>query len=245
MTEKDILDTSIFWVFAAMSVFSALGVVFHRSIIYAALFLIVVFMSIAGFFVLNNADFLAIAQTIVYGVGLTIVLIFGVMFTGDKPFNEPISKSQRWSYNVVALMTCCIMLVGVVMVFAGRNRFVFPQWHALPSVDTINTLSSAGSTGMLGSLLFQKYVLPFEMASILLLVAMIGAIIIAKRTVGQEGDDLITGNTKFALNAESAVPAEAEALLNKEAAITAPPEAPAVAPATPPTDESPELAGVK
>jgi NADH:ubiquinone oxidoreductase subunit 6 (subunit J) len=166
------IEATMFWIFAVLSVVAALGVVINRSIVYSALFLIVVFLSIAAFFVLNNADFLAVAQTIVYAVGLTIILLFGVMFTGDKlRFDRPISAGRFLAYGLVVAFTTGLLLRAGV--------FHFTENPISPEVIAI--LQSEGSTRMLGRLLFDKYLLPFELVSILLLVAMIGAIVMAKK----------------------------------------------------------------
>jgi NADH-quinone oxidoreductase subunit J len=164
------IEGIIFWVFALAAVAGALAVVFHRSIIYASLALIVVFLSIAAFFVLNNADFLAVAQTIVYGVGLTIILLFGVMFTGDKPV-APLPAPQRALFGVI-VVSVLTLLVNVV---------TYPFVQQVPSQAWVQTVQAEGTTKMLGSLLYQNYAIPFEVASVLLLVAMIGAIVIAKK----------------------------------------------------------------
>lgn len=199
MPENVILDSSIFWVFAALSIISALGVVTHRSIIYAALLLIVVFMSIAGLFVLNNADFLAIAQTIVYAVGLTIILVFGVMFTGDRSFKDGLVPRRRYIiYAIITMFALGVLVRGAIYPYA-----------VTPTPDFIvQILEREGSTGMLGNLLFSRYALPFEVASILLLVAMVGAIILAKKKF--ESEDELMGQTRFAINVESELNPEAE-----------------------------------
>lgn len=170
------VEAILFWVVAVASVLAALGVVLHRSIVYSALFLIVVFMSIAAVFVLNNADFLAVAQTLVYGVGLTIVLLFGVMFTGDR-VSRSIPKSTLTACVVVAAL-----FLGVVLAGISAPGFLVRE----PSVTMITTLQDQGTTGLLGELLFSRYVLPFELVSILLLAGMIGAIVVAKKSFKAE-----------------------------------------------------------
>jgi NADH:ubiquinone oxidoreductase subunit 6 (subunit J) len=250
MSEKVILDSTLFWICAALSVAFGLGVVLHRSIIYAALFLIVVFMSIAGIFVLNNADFLAISQVIVYGVGLTIVLIFGVMFTGDKPYTDKLPKSQVWAKRVVLALTALTMLAGVSFVLLYRPKAAMVPWLSPYSPQMIQELATYGSTRQLGLLLFSRYLLPFEIASILLLVAMMGAIILSKKTLSTEEDILITGSTKFEINQNSFVGEDVEALIQHEADMTAPKtESPFADDAVGLDDsdaaDSPELAGVK
>jgi NAD(P)H-quinone oxidoreductase subunit 6 len=250
MSEKVILDSTLFWICAALSISCGLGVVLHRSIIYAALFLIVVFMSIAAIFVLNNADFLAISQVIVYGVGLTIVLIFGVMFTGDKPYTDKLPQSQVWAKRLVLALTALTMGAGVSFVLIYRPMAQMVPWLSPYSPDMIQELATHGSTRQLGLLLFTKYLLPFEIASILLLIAMMGAILLSKKTLSTDEDQLITGSTKFEINADSFVGDDAEALLQQHASLTAPvaePVAPAASenPDDSTAPDSPELAGVK
>lgn len=247
MSEKVILDSTLFWICAALSISCGLGVVLHRSIIYAALFLIVVFMSIAAIFVLNNADFLAISQVIVYGVGLTIVLIFGVMFTGDKPYTDKLPKSQLWAKRVTLALTALTMGAGVFFVLIYRPMAQMVPWLTPYSPDMIQELATYGSTRQLGLLLFSKYLLPFEIASILLLVAMMGAILLSKKTLSTDEDQLITGSTKFEINADSFVGDDAETLLKQHASLTAPASSPeaSIASDDASTPDEPELAGVK
>ena len=167
-------EAILFWVFAGITVFSALAVVSCKRIIYSTLSLILVFLSIAAFFVLNNADFLAIAQLIIYAVGLTIILLFGVMFTAEQleaQKEHPVSRSQHWLFGAVCT------LFGVLLVAAQQ----FPYLQKAPSAELIKILQVEGSTGLLGKAIFTQFALPFEVASILLLMAMVGAIMIAKK----------------------------------------------------------------
>jgi NAD(P)H-quinone oxidoreductase subunit 6 len=166
------IETIGFWVFATLAVLGALGVVLHRSLIYAALLLIVVFFSIAGVFVLNNADFLAIAQVIVYGVGLTIIVLFGIMFTGDRLLpDERKFTWQKGAFGLIALSLFAVIVKALQYPFSIK-----PHSQALVTV-----LQTEGTTKLLGQYLLTKQLLPFELASVLLLVAMIGAILIAKK----------------------------------------------------------------
>lgn len=172
-----LLESLLFWALAALSVTAALRVVFHKSIVYSALFLITVFLSIAGIFVLNNADFLAVAQTVVYGVGLTIVMLFGIMFTGDRRFQDrAVTKRQFAAYLFVGAMTFGLLLSPALFAYN-----VLPTPPMLVAI-----LHQEGSTALLGSALFNHYALPFELASVLLLGAMVGAILISKKTFGED-----------------------------------------------------------
>lgn len=202
------LDSAIFWVFAIVGVGAALGAVFNRSVINAALCLIAVFMSIAGFYVLNNADFLAIAQIIIYAVGLTIIMLFAIMFTGDKPMDlQKVNRTSRLAYGIIIAYVLALLLRGTASLPGAATPAV--------SADVAMRLKNEGSTLMLGQLLFSQYALPFELASILLLAAMIGAIVIAKKRFVESESELL-GDVRLAVDLSSAPPADAiEALRQK------------------------------
>jgi NADH:ubiquinone oxidoreductase subunit 6 (subunit J) len=151
------IEAIMFWTFAAVALFGAFAVVTCQRILYSTLSLILVFLSISAFFILNNADFLAIAQLIVYAVGLTIILLFGVMFTGESLEKRiAVPKGQTVLFALVSL------LLGGVLVAAMQHPFSTVQ----PSPQLVATLQSQGSTAMLGQLLFSQYALPFELASL-------------------------------------------------------------------------------
>lgn len=190
------IDSAIFWIFAVVSVVAALGAVLNRSNIYAALCLIAVFMSIAGFFLLNNADFLAMAQIIIYAVGLTIIMLFAIMFTGDRPMlSKKASQAGKVAYGIIVAYVFALLirasLIGSSVGGAGVNKSLAARFTA------------EGSTSMLGELLFNKYALAFELASILLLAAMIGAIVIAKKKF-YESDETLLGEVRLAVDVSSA-----------------------------------------
>jgi NAD(P)H-quinone oxidoreductase subunit 6 len=177
------VDSVIFWAFALVSVGAALGAILSRSIIYAALCLIAVFLSIAGIFLLNNADFLAISQIIIYAVGLTIIMLFAIMFTGDKKFaDNKANQSTRLANRVV------ILYVAALLVWAC-TKVLLPKVSSFSPANA-ELLAQQGSTGWLGEVLFTQYAIPFEVASVLLLGAMIGAIVIAKKQFSDEPESM-------------------------------------------------------
>lgn len=188
-------DQILFWVFAVVSVVAAIGMITNRSIIKAALLLLVVFLSQAAFFVLSNADFLAIAQILVYAVGLTIVLLFAIMFTGDKPLTKaeaaPVPKSTFVMMAIIVLYTFGVLLNAI--------NYPFRDITLTADSSIVAALMQEGSTRMLGQILFGRYGLPFELASILLTVAMIGAIVISKKRF-EESDD---SGVKYSLDLSS------------------------------------------
>ena len=201
------VESAIFWMFAVVSVAAALGAILSRSTIYAALCLIAVFLSIAGFFLLNNADFLAIAQMLIYAVGLTIIMLFAIMFTGDKPVIGPRgSKIAGAVYAIVLVYVFALLVRGVAGAFLGQGQV------PAASPQMASTLAAEGSTALLGMMLFKTYALPFEVASVLLLVAMIGAIVIAKKRFVESEDELL-GETRLPVDLASAPTEQAIAAL--------------------------------
>jgi NADH:ubiquinone oxidoreductase subunit 6 (subunit J) len=160
-----------------------LGVVLAPNLIYAALCLLAVFISVAGFFLMNAADFLAVAQILVYAVGLTIIILFALMFTGkEAAMLQPTKVSMWWKGATVA------GLVGSLAAFAlSAVSAYFPLKPISPTLEA--AMLQTGTVGKLGELLLTKYLLPFEVASVLLLMAMVGAIVIAKRSLGVADDE--------------------------------------------------------
>ena len=176
------MDALVFWFFAIVSVLMAIGVVFAPSVLYAALCLLSVFFCMAGFFLLNNADFLAVAQVMVYAVGLTIVLMFGLMFTGNQALP---AQENKWGWLVKTIAV--VSGLSIVGVLAKASTSFVPKF-VTPMADPIKQTVIANGTAMqLGELLLTKYILPFELVSVLLLIAKIGAILLSKKTFADQG----------------------------------------------------------
>ncbi len=152
-----------FWVLAALAVGSAAAVVIIRDIFRAALFLIVSFLSIAGLYIVLEADFLAAAQILIYVGAISILLIFAIMLTRDTQRGNPSNK-----FLVPGLFLAGVILSAIVVAIFTTD---WPQYPESPPEATTRLLADA---------LFNKFVLPFEVASILLLSAMLGAIVIAR-----------------------------------------------------------------
>lgn len=156
----------VFYLFALITVGSALFVVTTRNVIYSAFFLLFTFFGVAGIYVLLGADFLAVVQIMVYIGGILILMIFGVMLT-----NKITSVEIRT--GVSHLLPAAIG-VGVFM-GAVVSVMIWTDWKSVPTVNPTTTVKS------LGDLLINEYVLIFELLGILLLVALIGAASIARR----------------------------------------------------------------
>jgi NADH-quinone oxidoreductase subunit J len=162
------LFDAVFFLFALITVVSAFIVVFSRSIIYAAFSLLFTFFGVAGLYVLLQADFLAVAQVLIYVGGILVLLLFGVMLT-NKVVNVELKTGTI--HTVPAL----ILVAVVAGTFAG---LFYSTWKgtSAPAGAAANTIRP------IGELLMTGYLLPFEVASIILLIALIGAAMMARRT---------------------------------------------------------------
>ncbi len=156
----------IFYIFAAITLLSALFVVTTRNIVHSAFYLMFTFFGVAGIYVLLGADFIAISQILIYVGGILILLLFGVMLT-NKITNVEIRTGTV--HMLPAAIASGIFMGAVVAVM------VWTEWKSEPSEIPLTT------TKDIGRLLLTDYVLIFELLGILLLVALIGAASIARR----------------------------------------------------------------
>ena len=170
-----ILEALAFYVFAIVAVASGIMVVTARNPVHSVLFLILAFFNAAGLFVLMGAEFLAMILVIVY-VGAVAVLFLFVVMMLDIDFVE--LRQGFVKYLPVGALIGVVLLVELFIVVGG--------WVTLPETKSAITepvarLGSLSNTAMLGRLLYTKYVYLFQAAGLILLVAMIGAIVLAKR----------------------------------------------------------------
>jgi NADH-quinone oxidoreductase subunit J len=164
----------IFYVFSLVMVFAAVAVITVRNPIYAVLFLVLAFFSAAGIWMLLEAEFLAIILVVVYVGAVMVLFLFVVMMLDINlvPFKEGFIR-----YLPVAVLVAVAMAVELLMVVWSRGRFgveMFPI-PAPNSADYSNTRE-------LGELLYTNYLLPFEVAGVILLVAIIAAVALTLRT---------------------------------------------------------------
>lgn len=158
--------TILFYVFAALTLLPALVVVFSRSLIYAAFSLLFTFMGVAGLYVLLSADFIAVAQIVVYVGGILILLVFGVMLT-RRATDIEISSGVMQTLPALLIVGAAFGILAVAL-FGG-------EWYQVEAPQI------QGTGFEIGELLLTTFVLPFEVAGILLLVAVMGAALIARK----------------------------------------------------------------
>lgn len=159
----------LFLVLAIVAIASALGMLISRNAIYSALFLVLNFATVAVFFLLLNAPFIAVAQVSVYTGAIMVLFLFVIMLLGAERAN-PV-QSIRWQIPLA------ITLAVVLFLEAG---YILLTQKGVPTLITSQLPAGFGSPAQVGTDLFTNYLLPFEITSVLLLVAMVGAIILTK-----------------------------------------------------------------
>lgn len=161
------LTEIIFFVLATIGVLSALTTIFAKNPIYSIIGLIVTFFTISGHYVLMNAQFLAIVNVIVYAGAIMVLFLFVVMMMNLNEIPEPV---KRGGWKVAAAISSGALLLVLVAVFRSSDELIQTASH--PEIGLIHTL---------GKVLMNDYLFPFIMTSVLLNVAMIGAVLLAKR----------------------------------------------------------------
>tara|TARA_B100000131_G_scaffold306847_1_gene334359 strand:+ start:125 stop:727 length:603 start_codon:yes stop_codon:yes gene_type:complete len=169
-----------FLILGLVVIFGSLGVVLLNNIVYSAFLLGGVFMGVAGLYLLLNASFVAAAQVLVYVGAVNVLILFAIMLVNKREKLKEIKGLK--TRKVLSSLVCSGLLFLLVRVD------IKTPWK-LPGPASIGEVS----TERIGEHLFSDYLLPFEVASILLLMAMIGAIVLARRDVLNR--DVITGNS--------------------------------------------------
>jgi NADH:ubiquinone oxidoreductase subunit 6 (subunit J) len=162
-------NAALFWVFAIMAGASALGVVISKNIVRMAVFLLFTLAGVAGLYFLLSAEFLAAVQLVVYAGGTLILIIFGVMLTSKSPFSRFAPKPGE---IVISLSIGAVLMICLIW---GINRAVSAGVFGSDAYAADNYPMVA-----LGQALLGDFLVPFEVASVLLLVVMIGAAYLAK-----------------------------------------------------------------
>lgn len=164
-----LLQLLLFLVLALVAIISALGLLISRNAIYAALFLVLNFMTVAVFFLLLNAPFIAVAQVSVYTGAIMVLFLFVIMLLGAERAGAV--QAIRWQIPLAVIL-------GVILLLEA-GYIILQQRGTLPPVTTQLPIDF-GSPARVGTALFSNYLLPFEITSVLLLVGMVGAIVLTK-----------------------------------------------------------------
>ena len=169
------LNLALFIILAVTAVATAAGLLLSRSAIYAALFLVLNFACVAVFYLVLGAPFIAMAQVTVYAGAIMVLFLFVIMLLGAEKL--PKGEVLHWQ-RPLAIAVAAILLAEAIFLLFIRAQTTGVL--TLPGAEA-NTMNSLREMAML---LFNKYLLPFEVTSILLLVAMVGAIVLTKQEKG-------------------------------------------------------------
>jgi NADH-quinone oxidoreductase subunit J len=158
----------IFYIAAALAILAALSVVAQHRPVYSALSLIVVLCSLAVVYLFLGAEFIAVIQVIVYAGAIMVLFVFVIMvLNADREVVSQRSRMAHW--------------LGAPLVVALLAEILFAIWNQFPAAGTSPAAPVPAGPAAIGHLLFRNYVLPFEVTSILILVAILGAVVLAKK----------------------------------------------------------------
>lgn len=165
MTQELIL----FFILAAVAIVTAISMLVSKNSIYAVLFLVLNFVTVAVLYLLLNAAFIAMVQVTVYAGAIMVLFLFVIMLLGAKKAAK--GKDLPWQGPLAILVGGALILEFGYIIF-GQQRGL------LPSLEAVS--ENFGSPASIGDVLFSRYLVPFEVTSLLLLVAMVGAIILTR-----------------------------------------------------------------
>ena len=163
------MTATLFYFIAILAIISALFVVLNRNPVYSAVMLVLCFFSLAALYVLLEAYFVAVLEIIVYAGAIMVLFLFVIMLINigkEIATTTLILKTKGLPFVLVVLFS-----LNIILLILWRNE----------GLHQSNSISSVGSITAIGQALFTKYLLPFEIASLLLLVALIGTVYLAKR----------------------------------------------------------------
>jgi len=173
------VEQILFYVFGAIMVLSAIFVITSRNVVHSAVWLAGTLLSVAGIFLTLHAEFLAGVQVIVYVGGILVLFVFVIMLISVERSMHERQFNRQWT---IGLLTA-LLLIGELsfVLWRGRESLVLAETQPTQSV-----LGLTGNSQLVGEALYGQYLLPFEIASILLLVAIIGSVALSKRKTQAE-----------------------------------------------------------
>jgi NADH-quinone oxidoreductase subunit J len=169
------VETALFVVLAVVTVITAILVIVQRNPVASAIYLIITLFSLAGVYLLLNAPFIAVIQVLVYAGAIMVLFLFVIMLLNLEKEKRLITRHRLQKVLGVFLGVILLALIGMIFnsVLLEGSKGKFPP----------EKVAALGNTEVVARLLFTDYLLPFEITSVLLLVAIIGAIVLAKRQI--------------------------------------------------------------
>jgi len=169
------LDLALFLLLALVSVAAAFGMLMSRNAVYSALYLVLNFVTVALFYLTLGAPFIAMMQVTVYAGAIMVLFLFVIMLLGADSL--PKSEVLPWQKPLAILLAVLLAAESTYLLLTKAR----PAGDITQPDDTVNTMDNLRQMGLS---LFNEYLLPFEVVSILLLVAMMGAIVLTKKEKG-------------------------------------------------------------
>jgi NADH-quinone oxidoreductase subunit J len=172
------LELVLFYIFGGIAVVSAIMVITRHNVVHSAAFLGATLFAVAGVFLTLNAEFLAGVQVIVYVGGILVLFVFVIMLIAVERSVHERQFNRQWT---IALVTSAILITEIAYgLYRGKDTLILPP--LVPSAAA----AAAGNSEQVGTALYTSYLLPFEIASILLLVAIVGAVVLSKKRTQAE-----------------------------------------------------------
>ncbi len=165
-----VAQTVAFWIVAVAMAFAAIGVVRSRNVVHAALYLVVVLAGAAAQYILLIAEFVAWVQVLVYIGAVVILFLFGIMLTrAPMRASSDLDNAQRWPAAVASLFLLGVLVSLLVDAFESEQIVID------------SGLRTQGTSNVIGDTIFRQYLVPFEAVSLLLLAALVGAVVLARK----------------------------------------------------------------
>ena len=163
-------DLILFLILAVIAIITAISMLLSRNAVYSAMFLVLNFLTVAVLYLMLNAAFIAMVQITVYAGAIMVLFLFVIMLLGAEKAAR--SESLSWQPPLAVLLGGALLMEFAYILFVRQTNLI---------PDFENVSGNFGSPASIGTLLFDQYLAPFEITSVLLLVAMIGAIVITRR----------------------------------------------------------------
>jgi NADH-quinone oxidoreductase subunit J len=165
------IETVLFYLFGAIALLAAISMVAQKRVIYSAISLIICLCAVAALYLLLESPFIAAVQVIVYAGAIMVLFLFVIMIL--DPFSAAVLRDKKKSLVYAGGLLGILCLGLVIPILRAYNPSLTPR---NPEIT-----GGIGSVKSVGELLFSKYLLPFEMTSVLILVAIIGVVVLARR----------------------------------------------------------------
>ena len=167
------MDTIFFYIFALLTLGGGVLTITRRNAVHSAIWLIVSLLGVAGLYLLLHAEFLFAVQIVLYIGGIMVLFLFVIMLVNL----DQAAKQQQFNKHWWLALGCSVLVGGEIVYFLKKGAGSFQ----LAKAPVAAAVQQAGNTEMLADALFSEYLLPFEVASLLLLVAVVGSVIMAKK----------------------------------------------------------------